>query len=214
LKSKEGFIITRALVKYGYVNFSISILEYCDKSILIEREQHYLDSLQPKYNILKLAGSSLGYTHTQESKDKRSKALALGSDGVYTGSKSALFGRTHSEETIAKMSLNMRFASGEKNPFYGKLHNDKYIEVMKEKALNRKHTYETKDKLSKSHGEGTSPVNIYEKCSSEDFELIGSFVSARRAAKFLDMSGSTVIRYMNSGHVFKDRYKFSRSAHN
>jgi group I intron endonuclease len=210
LKSKEGFIITRALVKYGYVNFSISILEYCDKSILIEREQHYLDSLQPKYNILKLAGSSLGYTHTQESKDKTSKALALGSDGVYTGSKSPLFGRTHSEETIAKMSLNR---AGEKNPFYGKLHNEKTIEVMKEKALNRKHTCETKDKMSKSHGEGTSPVNIYEKCSSENFELIGSFVSARRAAKFLDMSGSTVIRYMNSGHVFKERYKFSRFAH-
>ena len=44
-----------------------------------------------------------------------------------------------------------------------------------------------------------NPVNIYEKCSSEGFKLIGSFVSARRAVKFLDMSGSTVIKYMNSG---------------
>ena len=123
--------------------------------------------------------------------------------GVYTGSKSALFGRTHSEDTIAKMSLNR---AGEKNPFYDKFHNEKSIEVMKEKALNRKHTYETKDKMSKLHG---NPVNIYEKCSSEDFKLIGSFLSARRAAKLLDMSGSTVIRYMNSGQVFKDRYKFS-----
>ena len=201
LKSKESFIISRALIKYGYINFSVSILEYCDKDILLEREQYYLDSLQPQYNILKLAGSSSGYTHSEESKDKRSKALK----GVYTGSKSALFGITHSEDTIANMSLNR---GGEKNHFYGKSHNEKSIELMREKALNRVHTSETKDKMSKSHG---NPVNIYEKCSSEEFKLIGSFVSARRAAKFLDMSGSTVIRYMNSGQVFNERYKFSSS---
>ena len=54
-----------------------------------------------------------------------------------------------------------------------------------------------------------NPVNIYEKVSSEGFKLIGCFVSARRAAKFLDISGSTVIKYMNSGEIFKNRYKFS-----
>jgi len=201
LKDKQSFIISRALIKYGYINFSISILEYCDKSNLLEREQYYLDSLQPQYNILKFAGSSLGYTHSQESKDKTSKALK----GVYTGSKSALFGKTHSEDTIRKMSLNR---AGEANAFYGKSHSEKTIELMRQKSLNRKHTTETIDKMSKSHGK---PVNIYEKCSLEGFELIGSFVSARRAAKFLDMSGSTVIKYMNSGQVFKERYKFSSS---
>jgi len=53
------------------------------------------------------------------------------------------------------------------------------------------------------------PVYIYEKFSSEGFNLIGSFVSARRAGKFLGISGSTVLKYMNSGEIFKDRYKFS-----
>lgn len=61
-------------------------------------------------------------------------------------------------------------------------------------------------KMSTKHG---NPVNIYEKSSDEGFKLIGGFVSARRAAKFLEMSGSTVIRYMNSGAIYKDRYKFS-----
>jgi group I intron endonuclease len=32
--------------------------------LLIEREQYYLDTLEPKYNILKIAGSSLGYKHS------------------------------------------------------------------------------------------------------------------------------------------------------
>ncbi|RYE14611.1 MAG: hypothetical protein EOP34_06110 [Rickettsiales bacterium] len=50
---------------------------------------------------------------------------------------------------------------------------------------------------------------MYEKYYSEEFKFIGSFVSARRASKFLDISGSTVIKYMNSGQVFKERYKLS-----
>lgn len=60
--------------------------------------------------------------------------------------------------------------------------------------------------MSVKHG---NPVNIYEKCTLEGFKLIGSFVSARRAAKFLGISGSTVIKYMHSGAIFKFRYKFS-----
>lgn len=43
------------------------------------------------------------------------------------------------------------------------------------------------------------------------FELIGSFVSARRAGKFLGISGSTILSYMKASpkKVFKYRYKFS-----
>lgn len=50
---------------------------------------------------------------------------------------------------------------------------------------------------------------IYEKCDSDGFKLIGSFVSIRRAAKFLDISSNTVKRYINSGEIFKDKYKFT-----
>ena len=60
LKSKENLIISRALIKYGYSNFSLTILEYCDKSLTIVREQYYIDKYQPTYNICKVAGSSLG----------------------------------------------------------------------------------------------------------------------------------------------------------
>jgi group I intron endonuclease len=58
--------ISKALIKYGYSNFTLEILEFCDPSNAILREQHYIDILKPEYNILKTAGSSLGYTHTEE----------------------------------------------------------------------------------------------------------------------------------------------------
>lgn len=54
-----------------------------------------------------------------------------------------------------------------------------------------------------------NPVNVYEKCSSEGFKLIGSFVSVRRAGLFLGISASTITKYVQSGQIYKDRYKFS-----
>jgi group I intron endonuclease len=169
LKSRDNYIINRALIKYEYSNFSVTILEYCDKSKLLVREQYYIDKLNPQYNILKIARSYLNSKHT--------------------------------EETKKLMSLNKQRC---KNPLFGKFHKESSIELMRQKALNKKQSENIKLKMS-----AINPVNIYEKLSSEGFKLIGCFVSARRAAKFLDISGSTVIKYKNSGKIFKDRYKFS-----
>lgn len=94
---------------------------------------------------------------------------------------------------------------GETNPMYGKTHSEETKELMREKALGRKHSEETKLAMSSKRG---SLVNIFEKCDKEGFKLIGCFVSARRAGKFLGISGSTVVRYMDTGQTFKDKYKF------
>jgi len=58
--------IYRSLVKNGYSNFSLEILEYCEKSEAISREQYYLDLCEPEYNILKTAGSRLNSKHSEE----------------------------------------------------------------------------------------------------------------------------------------------------
>ena len=79
IKSKDSFIISRALLKYGYSNFSLTILEYCDKSNLIMKEQYYFNKLNPQYNILKTGGSSRNFKHSEETKMKISKSLK----GIY-----------------------------------------------------------------------------------------------------------------------------------
>jgi|ERR1035438_8908191 group I intron endonuclease len=56
-------IIYSALLKHGYDNFSLDIIEYCEVNVLIKREQYYLDLLKPEYNI-KAANSRLGSKHT------------------------------------------------------------------------------------------------------------------------------------------------------
>lgn len=63
---KDYMIIYKALLSYGYENFTLEILEYCDSASILEREQYYLNTLKPEYNILKIAGSTFGYRHSEE----------------------------------------------------------------------------------------------------------------------------------------------------
>jgi group I intron endonuclease len=201
LSSRKQLIISRALIKYGYSEFSLEILEYCEKSDLLEREQYYIDLLKPEYNILKIAGSSLGFKHSEDTKAKISKSLK----GIYVGKNSALFGRVHSEETKALMSIK-KLSAGDKNHNFGRTLSEETKELIRLRAQGRIHSEETKALMSQKHGD---PINIYEKVSGE-FSLIGSFVSRRKAAQFLEISAGTVTRYMQSGKLFKDKYKFSR----
>ena len=64
--------IYKAILKYGYSNFSLEILEYCEPNLLISREQYYIDLLEPEYNILKIAYSSLGFKHSLYTRAKMS----------------------------------------------------------------------------------------------------------------------------------------------
>jgi hypothetical protein len=65
--AKSNRPIDRALLKYGFSNFSLEIIEYCRREELLKREQYYMDNLKPQYNIAETAGSTLGYKHTPES---------------------------------------------------------------------------------------------------------------------------------------------------
>jgi group I intron endonuclease len=87
-------IICYALIKYGFSNFNLEILEYCSKEELIEKEQYYLDLLNPEYNIFKYAYSSLGYKHTLEAIQKISQAKK----GQFKGENNAFFGKNHTNE--------------------------------------------------------------------------------------------------------------------
>lgn len=63
--------------KYNLDNFEFSIIEICDKKELATKEQFYIDSIKPEYNICKVARSSLGYKHSEETKTKMKKPKSL-----------------------------------------------------------------------------------------------------------------------------------------
>ena len=68
--AKSNRPIDRALLKHGFSNFRLEILEYCSYQDVIKREQYYLNLYKPHYNIATIAGSTLGYKHSQESLEK------------------------------------------------------------------------------------------------------------------------------------------------
>src|SRR5690606_10672289 len=82
LKQANNYICN-ALIYHTHSAFSLTILEFIEiknlsleetRKLILSREQFYIDSLEPKYNILKVAGSLLGYKHTQESLAKLSES--------------------------------------------------------------------------------------------------------------------------------------------
>ena len=68
LLNEKSMPINISLLKYGYSNFSLTILEICDKDSLMSREKHFFEIYSPEYNILKTPGSpsrGSGWTHSE-----------------------------------------------------------------------------------------------------------------------------------------------------
>lgn len=103
LEDKKTLTIVKALNKYGHENFTILILEF-EEEDPIRREQKWMDHYKPVYNILKKAGNSRGYIHTDERKDKiRRRKL----------------GTKQSPELV---TAKREWSRGNGNPFYSKTH--------------------------------------------------------------------------------------------
>lgn len=100
--------LQRSFSKYGESAFVFEILEYCDKSFILEREQYWIDHSESLMNIrehvVDLQGARnpfFGKQHTETTKKKQSVAKL----GRYKGSNNPNFGKTNSLEVRAKMSL-------------------------------------------------------------------------------------------------------------
>jgi group I intron endonuclease len=95
-----------------YGNFEFTIIEECDKNVLLEREQYYMDSVQHEYNVRAIATSNEGMKFSAEARAKMSVAQKRywASPGVrakmsvtHMGNANAL-GHKHAPETRVRMS--------------------------------------------------------------------------------------------------------------
>jgi len=106
--TKRNMTIYKSLLKHGYAEFSLEILEYCSVDVLIKREQYYFDKCKPEYNILKVAGSPLGYRHSEAA--KKSIGIASKNRKVSESSRDlrrkSLLGNTFDNIRIEKMRLS------------------------------------------------------------------------------------------------------------
>lgn len=68
-QTHHSILLQRAYNKYQDITFEI--MEECPKEELIKREQFWIDTLAPAYNVCKIAGSTLGCKLTEEQLKKR-----------------------------------------------------------------------------------------------------------------------------------------------
>jgi group I intron endonuclease len=186
LERNKSMYICNALYHHGYSAFTLTIYDYIDiqnlskkeaKKLILVLEQKYIDEIGPEYNILKVAGSCLGSLHTEETKLLISKSMI----GINQG-------RIRSKETLALMSKAL---SGDNHPrgFLGKTHSSETI-------------------IKMSISKGGSSIYVYDiQCV-----LINSFSSARKTALYFNCSQNTILKYLNNGLIFKDKWKLSKNS--
>jgi len=97
--------ISNSILKYRHANFSVVILyvlrntDISIKKDIISKEQQCINLYKPVYNLNPIAGSSMGFKHSEESKRLISEFR---------------IGKPLSDETKKKLSA---LFSGELNPF-------------------------------------------------------------------------------------------------
>lgn len=171
--------IHNALLKYGFENFTLEILEYCEKELNPTiREQYYFSILKPEYNILEQAGSSLGYKHRDETLEFFKKE------------------RKASEETRKNLSLA---ATGRILTIEDK---KKLSDLRKGAVL----SMETRSKIAAAavslRGIAVLVKNIH---TNEELE----FVSLTTAAEYIGVSRPAVKKYVNTDKAIRGVYLVS-----
>ena len=172
--------------------------------LILEREQFYLnlafsEDVPNTYNILKVAGSLLGFKHSEESIAIISVAL-----------KGKNLGKLYSPETKAKMSEakaaenNPMFGkTGETHPMFGITHSAEAIKKMSEARKGVPKTEEHKIKISESMGKN---IFVYSfDLETENKVLFKSFNTCTEAAKYFDCSTRNISRYLDKNKVYKDK---------
>lgn len=137
--------------KYEEAQFAFEVIEHCVEDELLEKEQFWIDVLGAHkskcgFNMNPLAGSNVGYRHSEASKQKMSefhKNRAL--DPVVKNQlQTGFLGRKHSEESRKQMSETRK----------SRELTEKQIDGIKRSALKRigmKHGDQAKSKISKAN---------------------------------------------------------------
>lgn len=174
--------ISRALIKYGHKNFTLIIIEILENNLnIIEKEQYYINLLNPIYNILTIAYSSKGFkfNHSDIAKKKISlnrKIQILSEENKLNISKK-LKDRSLSEESKLKISKSLN---------------------------NRKLSEEIKLKISKSRKDNRI------KLIDLNNNIIKIYNNITEISIEYGFSNRTISKYINEGKLFKGKYYLIR----
>lgn len=186
-------ILQNSWNKYGERSFSVEIVERVqNKELLISREQYWLDTLRPKFNCCKTAGSPMGVKRSLKTRRKISEKLKE----YFKNNTHCNTGRKFSEELKHKFSTARKGKTMEvcnhKKECGCFICKAKRGEAIGEKASNygKKHSLETKAKLREKRLLQKSP-------------MLGKHLSEEAKLKIRDKLMIPIIQYSKDGCVIK-----------
>ena len=197
-------IINRALLKYGYSKFKLEILEFCNPEEVVKREQYYMDAINPEYNVLKTAYSSLGYKHTEASLEKINKNLAKLNTNKYVPVKV-----TNLETNISQEYVSLTEAAKSLNT--NKTTLKKYI--LSSKPF--KGIYKLESSLSISNFDSNyvnHPSSIKIEITDLELNTVTTYSSIHSASRALGIGHNTISNFFkrNQTRPYKTRYLFKK----
>jgi group I intron endonuclease len=185
-------------VEYINKNFNNSPSEKLLKNQLIELEDTYLNIIKekPKYNILEKSSNSIGYKHTEESKQKM---------------KEKRLGTSLSESTKKKISLSV---TGQLNPFYGKKHSEAFKNMLSKNRMKENNPMYNRPKSPEFihcmtiglHGLNNG-ASLYTQLTDTITGKVTFFETFKDCCQFLGYSPITVRKVRNTNKLLKNRWK-------
>ncbi len=214
-------VFYKSVLKYGWNNFKFGILEYIGipetsdieqkKQIILEREQYFLDKINPSFNTYKVASSTLGA--------KRNSTLSINLSKTRRGKKSKKLGiklnnkiKIVTSETKSKISLTNQGISVKIFDKSNNLINEFPSMRSAAKYLDVHHkTVSMIYKRGKSFDDFFYKFEIKENriwVYDINHKLINTFNSGKKTCMFYDIPSSTFYNYIKSGKLYKNKYYF------
>lgn len=216
--------------KHGKNSLEYFLIEVTTKNKLQEREQHYVDKLDPEFNIMKkCVVNRIGLKHSDEAKRKMKKAakkrkergdykkLAKISSEVNKGNKYNL-GKKHSEETKKKISesstgrkhspkTRQKISKKLKGREFSKKHRDNLSKAMtgNKNCLGRVLSEETKEKISQANG-----IELYQ--LTLDGEIIRKWDSATKASLSLNINQANISSCANGNRNHAGGFRWVKTS--
>lgn len=184
------YYIGKGKGRRAYVKHGIGVPQNKSNIIFIEENMLEDDALQLEIDLIKQYGrkdigtgilrnltcggdGSSGYKHTEEYKDAASKRqMGVGNSMFGKPSPNGMLGKTHTEETILKISNassgennHWYGVTGENHPMFGRKHTEEQNQKKSERMLGKPKTEEHKKKLSEikkteEHKDKLSKANL------------------------------------------------------
>jgi group I intron endonuclease len=208
-------------MKHGWKNFRLGILEYIDipktylrdkheiKKIILAKEQFYLDKMTPIFNINKIAGSMLGYKHSEETR----RAMGLKRKGKSRNCSNKILDFTISEETRDKLSKRSRNGVKVKTlDVNNNIVNEFLTIVSAAKYYNVDHNTLSKaikyGNLINNHHFEIELKDLRVKVLDKQYNTIVVFTTVNKASEYCGIPHTCLGRYLKSGKLWKDKYYF------